>query len=229
MNNFITFYVGTGTKEKTHDTWRRVLPQITKARIVEMTESDLAAGASCGSCLIVPGGRARQIADAIGVEGRQAIRQYVGGGGGYLGVCAGAYLGSAHYDWSLNMVNARMCDTQHWRRGRGMVACKLTQKGRTFFGDSQATSFDVRYANGPLIEQDNKILRFPRYIELARYVDDMHQRGAPEGVMPGKTAILRSHFGAGRVVLCGPHPESSKELWPMIERMLDWLITGSMP
>ncbi len=111
MNAFIALYVGIGTKDKTHDTWRRVLPQITKARIVEMTENDFVAGVPCGACLIIPGGRARKIADAIGCEGRQAIRRYVGGGGGYLGVCSGAYLGSAHYDWSLNLVNAKMCDS----------------------------------------------------------------------------------------------------------------------
>ncbi|MCC5846794.1 MAG: hypothetical protein JJU29_01775 [Verrucomicrobia bacterium] len=81
MSNFNTLYGGTWTKSKTHEAWRQVLPQIMKAKIVELTDSDFGTGVSCGSCLIVPGGRAIQITDA-GAEGHQTFRRYVGGGGG---------------------------------------------------------------------------------------------------------------------------------------------------
>lgn len=46
--------------------------------------------------LLVPGGNARQKADALGGEGMAAIRDYVAAGGRYLGFCGGAGLALTH-------------------------------------------------------------------------------------------------------------------------------------
>lgn len=43
--------------------------------------------------LIVPGGVARRKAQSLGPQGMQAIREYVGEGGNYIGFCGGAGLG----------------------------------------------------------------------------------------------------------------------------------------
>ena len=57
--------------------------------------------------LVVPGGKASIQGSALGGEGRSAIRSFVRGGGGYVGVCAGAYLATVNHEWSLRLINAR--------------------------------------------------------------------------------------------------------------------------
>ena len=42
--------------------------------------------------------------------GRDAIREFVRAGGGYIGVCAGAYLAASDKDYQLSILNARVVD-----------------------------------------------------------------------------------------------------------------------
>ncbi|MDB4555590.1 ATP-binding protein, partial [bacterium] len=58
--------------------------------------------------LIFPGGSGSAQGKAIGAKGREVIRDYVQSGGGVIGICAGAYLCSSHYQWSLNLMNAKV-------------------------------------------------------------------------------------------------------------------------
>lgn len=59
------------------------------------------------SMLLVPGGTARLKSEALGPDGMQNIRNYVAGGGHYLGICGGAGLGltpaSGHADDGLGI------------------------------------------------------------------------------------------------------------------------------
>ena len=45
--------------------------------------------------LVMPGGRDKPYQECLGGEGVEAIKEFVGGGGHYLGICAGAYFASA--------------------------------------------------------------------------------------------------------------------------------------
>lgn len=61
---------------------------------VPLKPQEIAQGAlSDKRLLLVPGGSARQKFAALGVQGRQAVRDFVSGGGRYLGFCGGAGLG----------------------------------------------------------------------------------------------------------------------------------------
>lgn len=74
--------------------WRAVEAMGLPYRLVR--GEDIAHGLlSCNppALLLVPGGTARLKADALGENGMEAIRQYVAGGGSYLGFCGGAGLG----------------------------------------------------------------------------------------------------------------------------------------
>lgn len=53
--------------------------------------------------LIVPGGSTAADLRSLGKEGRERIRHFVHSGGGYCGICAGAFLGLKH----LRLVDAR--------------------------------------------------------------------------------------------------------------------------
>jgi hypothetical protein len=57
--------------------------------------------------IIVPGGNMGQQSAALGGDGRDKLRDYVRSGGGYVGICAGAFLATTDDDSMLKLINAR--------------------------------------------------------------------------------------------------------------------------
>ncbi|QDT95990.1 BPL-N domain-containing protein [Gimesia aquarii] len=155
--------------------------------------------------LICPGGSGSRQAKELKEAGRTAVRKFVRNGGGYVGICAGAYLASTHYTWSLGVINARVWDRAHWARGKKQVSIRLTPSGREVLSKSKE-KFDIYYANGPLLVPDNQP-NLPGYEVLARYNTEVTRNGAPQHAMVGTHAIIRSKFGAGRVICFSPHAE----------------------
>ncbi len=157
--------------------------------------------------LIMPGGSGSKQAEMLEAKGCEEIRKFVDSGGGYVGICAGSYLASSQYSWSLDLINARVWDRAHWARGTGTVTIGLTTAGDQFFKQQDST-LDVYYGQGPLlVPGDNAEL--PQYEVLASYNSEVASKGAPVGAMVGTHAIVRSQFGNGRVICYSPHPESS--------------------
>jgi hypothetical protein len=56
--------------------------------------------------VVFSGGSGSAEAEAINEAGRTNVREYVRGGGGYVGVCAGAYLACSNFKWGLGILNA---------------------------------------------------------------------------------------------------------------------------
>lgn len=155
--------------------------------------------------LICPGGSGSRQAKELKEEGRTAVRKFVRNGGGYVGICAGAYLASTHYQWSLGVINARVWDRAHWARGKKHVSISLTPSGREVLSQSKE-KFNIYYANGPLLVPDNQP-KLPGYEVLAKFETEVASNGAPKHTMVGTHAIIRSKFGAGRVICFSPHAE----------------------
>ena len=55
--------------------------------------------------LFVPGGFAKNYEDALGKRGAANVDTFLHGGGGYVGECAGAYLGTEEYLGLLSSVS----------------------------------------------------------------------------------------------------------------------------
>lgn len=170
--------------------------------------------------LVQPGGSGSKQAEALKPEGREAIKQFVRGGGGYVGICAGAYLASADYTWSLHILNAKVIDRQHWARGTGEVKVRMSAEGKRLLGVSDDV-VNVYYGQGPLLAPSDQA-DLPAYETLATYETEIAERGAPAGVMKGTTALAAADFGKGRVVCISPHPEKSAELAGIIRRAVAW-------
>jgi glutamine amidotransferase-like uncharacterized protein len=170
--------------------------------------------------LVQPGGSGSKQAEALQVEGREASREFVNGGGGYVGICAGSYLATTDYTWSLGILNAKVLDRKHWARGTGDVRIKMTGAGREMMGaaDEMVT---VYYGQGPLLAPDTKE-GLPAYETLAVYETEVTKKGVPGGVMKGTTAIAAAAFGEGRVICLSPHPERTKGLDGFIRRAVNW-------
>jgi len=170
--------------------------------------------------VIHPGGSGQEQAETLGADGRRAVCRFVERGGGYVGICAGVYLASAHYPWSLALLDARVVDREHWARGTGEVQLRLTESGHRTLGVDRET-LAIHYGQGPLLApaQNDDI---PDYELLATYETEIAENGAPAGVMKGTAAIARGRYGRGRVFCFSPHPEKTDGLESLVRAAVRW-------
>jgi len=185
--------------------------------------------------VIFPGGSGSKEAAAIGEDGCQAVIEFVENGGGYVGICAGAFLASAKYDWSLALVNANTFTGNReipgegvksmWFRGSGTVEMELTDEGRVILGDMPG-HLDVGYANGPILSPAGKE-GLPEYVPLAYFRTEISLWEPQEGTMINTPAIVASEFGEGRAIAISPHPEGTAGLEPLVQRAVAWVSENS--
>jgi glutamine amidotransferase-like uncharacterized protein len=181
--------------------------------------------------LLFPGGSGSRQGNALGDTGRAAVRSFLARGKGCVGVCAGAFLCSAHYTWSLKVVDTSVFtgareiegvgSKQMWYRGKSAnVQLELTSDGKAFFqGLPQKTM--VRYHNGPIVSPLNDPL-LPDYTVLAYFRSEVGLYPPQKGTMINTPAIVTAPFGRGRVVSISPHPESTEGLKSMIGTSIRW-------
>lgn len=182
--------------------------------------------------LIFPGGSGSKQAAAIGPDGREAVRAFVRRGGGYLGICAGAFLCSAHYRWSLDLIDTHVFTGMRqiegvgrkamWYRGEGAtVKMQLTDRGKALF-EGIGEHVEVRYHNGPIVSPKNDPNLAP-YTTLAHFRSEQVLYPPQKGTMVDTPAIVSGTYGKGRVISISPHPESSPALHPIFTASLRWL------
>ncbi len=169
--------------------------------------------------VVFTGGSGSAQAEAIGEAGRNNVREYVRGGGGYVGICAGAYLACSNFKWGLGILNAGTVSSK-WQRGQGFMDLEVTQEGRKLLGDVSGT-FKVRYHNGPIIKPADRA-NVPAYTPVALFRSEIAEYGSPVGVMVNSPAQALGTFGKGRVFISSPHPENTPGLEHLIPRGVLW-------
>jgi len=192
--------------------------------VSRVTTADIVAGKLDEfDVLIHPGGSGSKQGNDLGEDGRQQVRQFVSQGGGFLGVCAGAYLATNDYTWSLNLIDAKVVDRKHWARGTGTVQLELSPSGQDFF-KAKSSELEIFYGQGPLLarrEWDDP--KTPDYESLAIYGSEIAKNGAPNGIMKGTSAAVRCDYGKGRVFCFSAHPELTEGLHYLIPTVVQWL------
>ncbi|MBI5818531.1 MAG: succinylglutamate desuccinylase/aspartoacylase family protein [Verrucomicrobia bacterium] len=189
--------------------------------VVRVCGDDIRAGAlGQFNVIAVPGGSGSKEAATIGEDGRDRIRKFVENGGGYIGICAGAYLATSGFSWGLRILDAKTVSPK-WDRGHAMVKLELTDQGRRILGNIQGT-FDCKYANGPILCPAH-VESLPDYEPLAFFRTEVAEHNAPPGIMVNSPAIVAGRCGKGRVVVSSPHPEQTKGLEEFIPRAVAWV------
>jgi hypothetical protein len=169
--------------------------------------------------VVFSGGSGSAEAESISDAGRNNVREYVRGGGGYVGVCAGAYLACSKFKWGLGILNASTVSSK-WQRGQGFMDFEVTDEGRKLLGDVKGT-FKVRYHNGPIIQPAGRD-DLPAYTPVALFRSEISEYGAPTGVMVNSPSQALGTFGKGRVFISSPHPENTPGLENFIPRAVLW-------
>ncbi len=175
--------------------------------------------------LINPGGSSAKQGRNLADTGRAEVQKFIAGGGGYLGICAGCYLASSGYKWSLGLVDADIADKTHSNRGRAMLQMELTPKGRQIFGNLPQSVLTVIYHNGPVLAPVGS--RTDSAFEpLAIYRTEIKEKKGKKNVMVGSAAIAADRYGKGRVIGISPHPEQTPGLGEMVPRAIRYLAAG---
>jgi hypothetical protein len=174
---------------------------------------------------IFPGGSGRGIGNGLQEEGRDILRAYISGGGGYLGVCAGAYFAASGLDTYLQAIDLK--HSQPWMRGRSMVEIELTDEGKKLFG-GEKTLLTTRYANGPVfLPGDQSGEGDPNFMVLARFTKPSTDRNdVVREEMVGEAAIGSIAYGKGRILIISPHPESHEEHFDFVARAISWTMAA---
>lgn len=167
-----------------------------------------------------PGGGGTAISNAIGPAGRTAVKKFVQQGGGYVGVCAGAFLASQHLGMSSWGDTTRPVTGKV--RGDGNCTIRLTREGvedLSGFGVNatavNATSFF--YANGPVMSKryHNSMIARPRgLIVFTSKSVPIEKNYVGPNAGYGRVAVGVNNFGAGLVLVSGPHPEVNEMDFP---------------
>jgi len=164
------------------------------------------------SVLIMPGGRPDLFESELGQSGSKRIREYVSRGGGYIGICGGAFIASENNVWRGWAGEPRVYYTYP-----GMLSLfKGTADGpvEDFTPDYQDFNCGIKTVN-----KDHFILS--GLDDAFTYLYDhgpMFSSSADSNEIPlgmsingEKILILATQYNNGRVFLTGGHPEVSND------------------
>jgi putative intracellular protease/amidase len=211
------------------DSSRRVeedLQKVPEIRLRRIRADQINSGVLEGQHVVIfSGGSGSVQGRGLGEAGRERVRKFVESGGGYVGICAGAYLASADYEWSLHLLDARVLDRRHWARGFGNVEIGVAPAAAEALQVSPKST--VYYHQGPLLAPAGRG-DIPDYREWAVFLTEVRKQGVPGGVMQGTTAIAAGEFGAGRVLAISPHLERTDELNHVLPAAVRWAAAKSL-
>jgi len=213
-------YSGPGAPQSSVDAVVKVMKPFTEATTVILSGEEIGTlNLSAYDVLVFPGGSGSGQSKGIGEAGLKNVREFVGNGGGYVGICAGAYLACSNFSWGLGILNAGTVSSK-WRRGQAILDLEMTEAGKPLLGDVPGV-FKVRYNNGPILKPWTRT-DLPAYTPLTLFRTEVAKNDTPVGVQVNSAAQAIGTFGKGRVFVSSPHPEGTPGLENLIPRGVFW-------
>lgn len=200
-----------------------MLSQVPGAEVFTVTSEEIMYGALNGyDAVVFPGGVASWTGlRKWGTDFAHAIRYFVAAGGGYLGVCGGAYIAGKLPARVINLYcNRSLGLADVWTEPPAIIATFREYIEMQWHRFPVTVTFTTEYH--PIVSGHEGEVADIAYSGGAIMV------GPGETVMPlaffedGRLAALATTFGRGRVVLCSPHPEAPWEN-DVGEPSLPWL------
>jgi glutamine amidotransferase-like uncharacterized protein len=183
--------------------------------------------------LCVPGGDMYEYSQSLGSTGIQKIREFVENGGGYVGICGGAYFAGERVYWRGNQLPMTSLSLFEGETrgpydeivpypGYGMAQVQIVG-GEHPIVQGEPRSIMILYYWGPALlpDEDTSV------VVLGRYATTQDP------------AMLALEYGQGRVFLIGTHPEFEEDDtrdgtdfaddledegtdWNLLRRAVDW-------
>lgn len=152
-----------------------------------------------------PGGNMYYYAQDIAISGKDKIRDFIDDGGGYVGICGGAYFTAERVIWQgRQLPMSPLALFQGTAQGPideiapypDCVMCAINVvKDEHPITESEPDEIWVMYCYGPMLLPDSGI--------------DIQILG--EYVMVEQPAVMAFEYGEGRVFVIGTHPETDED------------------
>lgn len=189
------------------------LGKSTGIAVTKLNADGIRAGLSGYHAVIFTGGSGSAQAAAIGLAGREQVRQFVEAGGGYIGICAGAYLACDGFSWGVHVLDAKT-PSSLWERGKADLKIEVTETGQSLLHLPPAAS--VLYHNGPILKPGGNPA-LPDFEPLVFFRSEVSKTPKHEGLQINSPAIVLGSCGKGKVLVSSPHPEQSAGMEQWIE------------
>jgi glutamine amidotransferase-like uncharacterized protein len=160
----------------------------------------------------------------------EMVTKYVHSGGGYLGICAGAFLAGADAYDGCNNKRSIVGATLQFVPGQGEAQVTFTPKGREILGIDAPTVavMPMYYSNGCLFSPSKSLkneklkLTLPSAENLIEFKKLVTSKTTKTSFESHSGAAISSLVGKGRVIIFGPHPEASAGFRHIIKNALFW-------
>ena len=174
------------------------------------------------SKVLVSGGDGMMIADSIGSHGFAHLKGFIHRGGGYIGICAGAYL-PLHssippldqFNISTTKIENIDCTTPtpgtSPRVAVNYGSCSIIHpvRGEVTIANDNAQLIAPIYGGPIFMEPDRDRVLF-RYSGFTSSTEFQMDAPRTRELVIGRPAVIESVHGKGRLLLLGPHLEHPK-------------------
>lgn len=157
--------------------------------------------------LAMPGGDGGKYYLGSSSISASAIKNFVSNGGGYLGICAGAYSGSYYVDgmyYGWGVAPHVRCKVVSYA---GKLPITITTAGQELLG--YGGTLTLSHYNGAAMYVSNGAVVFANYADSSTGYKNY-------------AAIVGDYYGNGRSVLIGPHPELSPQNPDLLAHLIAW-------
>ena len=218
----VALYDDSGSAGKGVPSCEAELRAVPGMEVIKITAEGVRAGLSGYDVVIFSGGSGGKQANTIGLSGREQVHRFVEAGGGYVGICAGAYLACSGFSWGVHVLNAKT-PSPLWERGHADLEIETTKAGRNVL--QLPVKSTVIYHNGPIITP-GKQTDMPEYEPLVYFRTEIAQTPKQAGLQINTPAMVRSTCGRGHVLVSSPHPEQTPGMEHWIEHAVRAVASG---
>lgn len=169
--------------------------------------------------LIIPGGDTFRIAESFGEEGLKRLKEKIGNGLGYIGICAGAYLplhSTIQPLSSFNLLDAKisnissvlpksLADDDRYSVRYGCSYVFHPVRGSiSLTGDSEITA---PVYGGPFLIPSDDVKTHLFFHGFTESTEMLMERELCDRTVIGKAACIEGEYGIGKVFSIAPHLE----------------------
>ncbi|MHA1906125.1 MAG: BPL-N domain-containing protein [Candidatus Thorarchaeota archaeon] len=203
--------------------------------------------------LTLPGGNGPVYWNDLGSQGQRAIQEFVNQGGGYLGICEGAYRACESAVWTDSPENLILNDSEAFLGFLPAVAWgpvfEIAERPEPGWG---MAAIDIVDNTHPItIAAPERMTMYYQGGPYLNFTDDNGVTILGTYNATGEPAIASCEYGEGRVFISGPHPELEEDEdrdgiqfyeqegdlwdpesdWPLLKDAIAWLceLDGTQP
>lgn len=210
----VALYDDSGSAGKGIPNCSAQLGSVGDMEVTKLNADGIRAGLSGYHVVIFTGGSGGGQANTIGLAGREQVHRFIEAGGGYVGICAGAYLACDGFSWSVHVLDAKT-PSPLWERGHADLEIESTAAGQSVLGFPPKTK--VIYHNGPILTPARNDA-IPDFEPLVFFRTEVSKTPKHEGLQINTPAMARGSFGKGKVLVSSPHPEQTAGMEHWIEK-----------